>query len=126
VGRISDETEESKEFFENTWTPLCKIYELDPNAKPTMFGRLSLEDYLIKNGVKGTRRRPTRASRRRSFLIFSSKKKHIGRRVNTFTAFSTPTICLTPKTGLRTRLGRRKNFQSRRVGLRKTPITSTL
>ncbi len=50
--------EESKEFFENTWTPLCKIYELDPNAKPTMFGRLSLEDYLIKNGVKGDETSP--------------------------------------------------------------------
>ncbi|MGI6402519.1 MAG: DUF1559 domain-containing protein [Thermoguttaceae bacterium] len=45
--------EESKNFFENTWTPICEIYELDPKAKPTMYGRFPLRDYLIKYGIKG-------------------------------------------------------------------------
>ncbi|MGI6402520.1 MAG: DUF1559 domain-containing protein [Thermoguttaceae bacterium] len=49
---------DTKDFFEDPWTPLCKFYELDPTAKPTALDRLSLADYLVKYGVKGDETSP--------------------------------------------------------------------
>ena len=50
--------EGSKSWFEGTWVPLCEIFELDPNAKPTMLDRLPFMDYLVKNGVTGEETSP--------------------------------------------------------------------
>ncbi|MGI6402518.1 MAG: DUF1559 domain-containing protein [Thermoguttaceae bacterium] len=50
--------EDSKIWFEKMWTPYCEIFELDPNAKPSMLDRLSLDDYLIKNGITGEETSP--------------------------------------------------------------------
>ncbi|MGI6402516.1 MAG: hypothetical protein ACOX0A_10520 [Thermoguttaceae bacterium] len=50
--------EGSKSWFEETWTPLCEIFELNPNAKPTMLDRLPFMDYLVKNGITGEETSP--------------------------------------------------------------------
>ena len=49
---------ETKEWFDGDWTYLCEKFKLDPYAKPTALGRLSLWDYLGKYGLKGDEPEP--------------------------------------------------------------------
>ena len=44
----------SKEWYENSWKPLCEKFDLDPTEKPTFYDRLPLFQYLVKNGITGT------------------------------------------------------------------------
>ena len=51
--------EKSKKWFEEEWTILCEKFKLDPHARPTALGRLSLTAYLAKNGLTGNEPEPT-------------------------------------------------------------------
>jgi len=51
--------EKSKQWFDGEWTILCEKYKLDPHARPTALGRLSLTAYLAKNGLTGNEPEPT-------------------------------------------------------------------
>ena len=44
---------EFQEWHSGYWKPICKFYGVDPEARPTMFDRLDLRSYLVKNGIRG-------------------------------------------------------------------------
>ena len=43
----------ASDWFKDYWTPICDVFQLDPNEKPRMLGRLTLGDYIAKNGFTG-------------------------------------------------------------------------
>ena len=44
--------------YEKQWKPTCEFFGVDPEEKPLFYGRATLVDYLVKNGITGNETPP--------------------------------------------------------------------
>ena len=52
----------SRDWFEQTWTPLCEKFKLDPRERPALIDRMGLWDYVGKYGLTGDEPEPAEDS----------------------------------------------------------------